>query len=537
MYTEIEYEQRGHVGIITIDRPEARNALTFTTYAELADAVDTTTARCLVITGRDPAFCSGDDVKQVMVAASADLQRADREPRLTPAAGSLLRTDVPIIAAVNGAAVGWGMELALMADIRIASERAKFGELFVKRGLCCDVAGLARLAELVGREHAAELLYTGRVISAAEARDLRLVSRVVGHDDLLPAALELAEAIAANPAARRAGPQARSARGARSELGRPRTVGQLVARRVVPHRRPPRGRRRLPRKARPELHRPLTYYLQSMKDLRGTTAIVTGASRGIGVYIAKALAEEGVNLSLAARSEPELEAVRAEIEALGVQAIAVVCDVAIADDRANLLARTEAELGPVDVLVNNAGIERIRRFEESTVTDFTDTLAINLEAPILLTLAVVPGMLERRRGHVVNIASGAGKVGVAYGTSYCASKHGLVGFTHALRAEYDRSPVGFSVVCPGFVTDDGMYDRWAQHGIHAPRIAGTSKPEKVASVVVDCIRKDRSEVIVNTPPVRPLVVLANMFPSITPKLLRRFGYTGTFEKVIAAGIQ
>ncbi len=79
MYTEIEYEQRGHVGIITIDRPEARNALTFTTYAELADAVDTTTARCLVITGRDPAFCSGDDVKQVMVAASADLQRADRD--------------------------------------------------------------------------------------------------------------------------------------------------------------------------------------------------------------------------------------------------------------------------------------------------------------------------------------------------------------------------------------------------------------------------------------------------------------------------
>ncbi len=199
VYTEIDYEQRGHVGIITIDRPEARNALTFTTYAELADAVDTTTARCLVITGRDPAFCSGDDVKQVMVAASADLQRADREPRLTPAAGSLLRTDIPVVAAVNGAAVGWGMELALMADIRIASERAKFGELFVKRGLCCDVAGLARLAELVGREHAAELLYTGRVVDADEAHALRLVSRVVAHDDLLPAALELAETIAANP--------------------------------------------------------------------------------------------------------------------------------------------------------------------------------------------------------------------------------------------------------------------------------------------------------------------------------------------------
>ena len=199
MYTEIDYQLHDHVGVITIDRPEARNALTFTTYAELADAVDTTTARCLVITGRDPAFCSGDDVKQVMVAASAELQRSDREPRLTPAAGSLLRTDVPVIAAVNGAAVGWGMELAMMADIRIASDRAKFGELFVKRGLCCDVAGLARLTQLVGREHAAELLFTGRVIDAHEARDVRLVSRVVEHDQLLPAALELAGEIAANP--------------------------------------------------------------------------------------------------------------------------------------------------------------------------------------------------------------------------------------------------------------------------------------------------------------------------------------------------
>ena len=199
MYTEIEYVAHDHVGIITIDRPEARNALTFTTYDELADAVTNTTARCLVITGRDPAFCSGDDVKQVMVAASSELSSRDRTPRLTPAAGALLRSDVPIIAAVNGAAVGWGMELALMADIRIASDRARFGELFVKRGLCCDVAGLARLVELVGREAAAELLYTGRIVDASEARELRLVSRVVAHDELLPTALDLAAQIAGNP--------------------------------------------------------------------------------------------------------------------------------------------------------------------------------------------------------------------------------------------------------------------------------------------------------------------------------------------------
>ena len=271
-----------------------------------------------------------------------------------------------------------------------------------------------------------------------------------------------------------------------------------------------------------------------MKDLRGANAIITGASRGIGVYIAKALAERGVNLSLAARSEAELETVRAEVAALGVTAIATVCDVVKPEDRARLIERTETELGQIDILVNNAGIERVRRFEEAAEADFTDTLAINLEAPILLTRAVVPGMLARQRGHVVNIASGAGKVGVPYGTSYCASKHGLVGFTNALRAEDHSSPVGFSVVCPGFVTDAGMYDRWENQGIKAPKIAGTSKPEKVASVTVSCIENDRAEVLVNTPPIRPLVVLANIAPGIVPRLMKAFGYSGVFERVIAA---
>jgi enoyl-CoA hydratase len=153
-----------------------------------------------VITGADPAFCSGDDVKQIMAGAGESVStRLSAAPQLTPAADALLHTDVPVIAAVNGAAVGWGMELAVMADIRIASERARFGELFVKRGLCCDAPGLGRLAQLVGRAHAAELLFTGRIIDADEAQRIGLVSRVVAHDDLLPTVLELAGEIAANP--------------------------------------------------------------------------------------------------------------------------------------------------------------------------------------------------------------------------------------------------------------------------------------------------------------------------------------------------
>ena len=193
-----------HVGTITLNRPEARNALTWGMYAELERLVrgaGDAGARCLVITGADPAFCSGDDVRQVMGGGDADKAplAGERSPRLTPAADAVLHTNVPVIAAVNGAAVGWGMELAMMADIRVASERAKFGELFVLRGLVSDVAGLGRLAQLVGRERAAELLFTGDVIDAATAQSIGLVGRVVAHDELLPTAHALAARIAANP--------------------------------------------------------------------------------------------------------------------------------------------------------------------------------------------------------------------------------------------------------------------------------------------------------------------------------------------------
>ena len=185
-YEDIVVTSAAEVEILTINRPQVRNALRFQTYDELEHAVRGTAARCLVITGADPAFCSGDDVRAVMVEGSSQVTRS--EPRLTPLADALLSTNVPVIAAVNGAAVGWGMELALMADIRVASEQARFGELFVLRGLCSDVAGIGRLAGLVGRERAAELLFTGEILDAGRARDIGLVSRVVPHDQLVPAA-------------------------------------------------------------------------------------------------------------------------------------------------------------------------------------------------------------------------------------------------------------------------------------------------------------------------------------------------------------
>jgi enoyl-CoA hydratase/carnithine racemase len=194
----------GHVARITLNRPHRRNALNFPAYDQLEQAFRAASAdpdiRCVVVTGADPAFCSGDDVAEIMAGPKSLANRpAPSEPKPTPAAIAALECEKPVIAAVNGAAVGWGMELALFADIRIASETAKFAELFVKRGLPCDVGGFYRLPAIVGPAKAAELLFTGDVIDAAEALRIGLVSEVTTHADLLPRAEALAQRIAANP--------------------------------------------------------------------------------------------------------------------------------------------------------------------------------------------------------------------------------------------------------------------------------------------------------------------------------------------------
>jgi len=203
-FTCVLYETRDGIARITLNRPQRRNALNRRAYDELEAAFRYANldgeARCVVVTGADPAFCAGEDVKEMMTGEVADAPRPQRTSyQATPAAMAAIDCDKPVIAAVNGSAVGWGMELALYADIRIASERAVFAELFIKRGLICDVGGLWKLPALVGPAKAAELLYTGDPIDAAEAARIGLVSRVTAHEDLMPATLDLAARIAANP--------------------------------------------------------------------------------------------------------------------------------------------------------------------------------------------------------------------------------------------------------------------------------------------------------------------------------------------------
>jgi enoyl-CoA hydratase/carnithine racemase len=199
------YAVHQHVLTITLNRPERRNALNSRAYAEIEAAFraanEDESVRVVIVTGADPAFCSGEDVKEMMTGearpATQPARASGRPP--TPAAMAALECEKPVIAAVNGTAVGWGMELALYADIRLASQNAKFAELFVKRGLVADVGGFYRLPALVGPSKAAELLLTGDMIDAREAMRIGLVSEVLPHEELLPRARALAAKIAANP--------------------------------------------------------------------------------------------------------------------------------------------------------------------------------------------------------------------------------------------------------------------------------------------------------------------------------------------------
>jgi len=256
-----------------------------------------------------------------------------------------------------------------------------------------------------------------------------------------------------------------------------------------------------------------------MHDLKDKTAIVTGASRGIGTYIAQALAQEHMKLVLAARSVPELEEVAQRLRQEGHQVLAVPTDVT---DPAALEALVEAarrEFGTVDVLVNNAGGETLDAYHRLSWEEVYNTLQVNLTAPMRLTHLVLPGMLAQGRGHIVNISSLAARNAVADQEPYCTSKAGLLGFTVALRASYRGSGISASVICPGFIKGVGMFQRIQDAtGVKTP-FYGASPPEKVASAVVRAIKQDLPEVIVNPVPVRPFLALEALFPRLIERVI------------------
>ncbi len=249
------------------------------------------------------------------------------------------------------------------------------------------------------------------------------------------------------------------------------------------------------------------------------TAIVTGASHGIGPYIVRALAQEGMNLVLAARSEQELEqvAAAADIRATGVHVLTVPTDVTDREARAALVHTAERTFGVVDVLVNNAGGDPQREFHHYTLDDVEALIQLNLTGPIELTRLLLPGMLQRKRGHIVNISSIGGRIGFPYTEVYSASKDGLIGFTRVLRADYRKNGVSSSVLILGPIGGAGTGARTMEEmNLHmsAMNKAFLSPPEAVAKGVVKSIKRDKAEIVVMPGPGRLLRALMDFFPGI-----------------------
>ena len=258
-----------------------------------------------------------------------------------------------------------------------------------------------------------------------------------------------------------------------------------------------------------------------MKELRGKTALVTGASRGLGVQIARTLGSRGMKLVLVARPSAALERLREELTSAGFPVVAVPANLTDRAALRPLIAASEEAFGAVDVLVNNAGVWQPSDYARTELDQIESVIDLNLRAPMLLSRLVLPGMIQRGAGHIVNISSVGGLGGAPYAESYSATKHALLGFTRSLRLTMrsEGHPVSVSAICPGFVWGSGLFqDAMDRTGVEGPERFGSCTAVQVADAVVDAIVNDRPEIVVNSVPVRPLVLMQTLFPSLTEKI-------------------
>ena len=264
-----------------------------------------------------------------------------------------------------------------------------------------------------------------------------------------------------------------------------------------------------------------------MTTIAGKKVLLTGASRGIGVVIARELAQKQATVVGVSRSQEGLDRVCAEIKAMGGKAIGIPFDISKVEQLPTLVEEIEELVGSVDILINNAGIEIYKAFPDYSLADLQSVLSINLLAAMELTRLVLPDMLHQRSGHIVNIASLAGKKGHPYDSAYSASKAGLLMWADALRQELAGTGVGISSICPGYISDCGLL---ADTGIAAPSLAGTSKSEDVVRAVIRAIEKNKAEVMVNgglLPEILSKLLLAveQFFPRLGDSVNRWLGIT------------
>jgi uncharacterized protein len=245
--------------------------------------------------------------------------------------------------------------------------------------------------------------------------------------------------------------------------------------------------------------------------ISGAKALLTGATGGLGREVAHTLRRHGAELILSARSPDLLDPLAAKLGARGILA-----DLAVEGDPERLVA----EAGEVDILIANAALPGAARLENLTPTEAQRVIDVNLGAPVLMAQALIPGMLERGRGHLVFISSTGGRVTAPGNPLYHASKFGLRGLAGALRVDLHGSGVGVSCIFPGFIRDAGMF---ADSKAKLPAGTGTRSPEDVARAVVRAVERDIGEIDVTSPMLRLGTMFWNLSPDLAAAASRRLG--------------
>jgi short-subunit dehydrogenase len=248
-------------------------------------------------------------------------------------------------------------------------------------------------------------------------------------------------------------------------------------------------------------------------DLKGSRALVTGATGGLGQAIARALHARGAHVILTGRKTDVLDGLAQE---LGQRAETRALDLSDGSELASFCN----EVGAVDVLVANAGVPGTGRLEEYSEEQVDRVLDVNLRAPVQMTRMLIPGMVERGRGHLVYISSISGKVATARSSLYNGTKFGLRGFAYAVREDLRGTGVGVTTVFPGFISDAGM---WADAGVDLPPGVGMKSPEQVGRAVIKGIERDKAEI-----DVAPLFLrfggwLAGPAPGVVAAISKRGG--------------
>ncbi|QIX60102.1 SDR family NAD(P)-dependent oxidoreductase [Hymenobacter sp. BT18] len=262
-------------------------------------------------------------------------------------------------------------------------------------------------------------------------------------------------------------------------------------------------------------------------DLQGRVVLITGGSRGLGLILARQAVAEGANVAICARDADELERARQELSAAGNEVLTLVRDLTSPEEVRTLVAEVQNQLGPIDVLINNAGIITAGPLEHMDERDYEESMQVHFWAPFHTMQAVLPTMRRRGEGRIVNIASVGGKVAVPHLAPYCASKFALVGLSESFRAELLQYGVKVTTVCPGLLRT-GSQGHAIVKGQHEREYAWFSLADAMPALSMDADRAGReiwnacrrgdAEVILSLP-AKLLSALHGLLPGTTADVL------------------